>query len=707
MKMRFHNKVFISFFIILTIVGFFWIRGSEYDKICGEYSSIDISKCGVNLNQCELVDGRYTVKGVDPYIMFDFTQIDKSVYGVKFNLKQEIDLKNVQVYYADETGFSEFKSIRYAQKKSDVIEFTIGQSIKYFRIDVDEDMSLDDFSIAYDFSTDRVGGGILYLFGMIIASMISGVLAMSEKIGVAIDSLLNTSKKYIKCTIRHKYRVIVFGVCILLEAIASLGIEKIYEIYYDMPYFNKFHMLFIFIILFVCTFFAFFRKWVRKYAHITVLVVIMAIGTLNIVSVPPAAGVSWDDEIHYTKTAFLSWGAHGEYTIVDKTVLVNYTSVILEKKGYSREQREDWIGRINALAEEGNVFTYADMKLNGVYVSYFPAALGLNIGRTLGLSYEHTFLLGKFMNLLCYSVIISISVSLLKRRGQIIVAFLSMIPTSIFMASSYAYDWFVIAFVILGYSLIYKKLQNKEKISTLYFVVVLLVMFIGILPKAIYFMLLVPMFFIKKENLEKPGLSKTLVIMTMFLLVMTFILPMLISSGAGGDIRGGSDVSVRGQIAYILNNPIKYTKTLIKFLIGYLSLDASQSYLTFFSYLGYAEYFTIIIVIISAAIMIDNNKNVIGKENNFNKYATVLSIVSSIVLVATALYIDFTPVGAETINGCQYRYILPVLFPLFITFGEIGIDASEKTKDRFFILGTVLMSMIFLLGIDKLCISLY
>ena len=35
----------------------------------------------------------------------------------------------------------------------------------------------------------------------------------------------------------------------------------------------------------------------------------------------------------------------------------------------------------------------------------------------------------------------------------------------------------------------------------------------------------------------------------------------------------------------------------------------------------------------------------------------------TVILVATALYVSFTPVGLGTVNGCQSRYLLPLLVP--------------------------------------------
>ena len=39
---------------------------------------------------------------------------------------------------------------------------------------------------------------------------------------------------------------------------------------------------------------------------------------------------------------------------------------------------------------------------------------------------------------------------------------------------------------------------------------------------------------------------------------------------------------------------------------------------------------------------------------------------ASIFLVALALYVSFTPVGLNWVNGCQTRYLEPLLFPVLI-----------------------------------------
>ena len=56
-----------------------------------------------------------------------------------------------------------------------------------------------------------------------------------------------------------------------------------------------------------------------------------------------------------------------------------------------------------------------------------------------------------------------------------------------------------------------------------------------------------------------------------------------------------------------------------------------------------------------------------------------LVLFGTVVLVATSLYVGFTPVRLATINGCQPRYLLPILFPSIYLLGSGKI---QNNMDR-------------------------
>jgi uncharacterized membrane protein len=98
-------------------------------------------------------------------------------------------------------------------------------------------------------------------------------------------------------------------------------------------------------------------------------------------------------------------------------------------------------------------------------------------------------------------------------------------------------------------------------------------------------------------------------------------------------------------------------------------------------------------------------------EDNFKgslRISAVSLITSVIVLciMATSLYVAFTPVGSGTVNGCQYRYIVPILmlFSLFIGSGRMELKFNRKVFSIFvfanlainilFTYGSILMNLL-------------
>jgi uncharacterized membrane protein len=291
---------------------------------------------------------------------------------------------------------------------------------------------------------------------------------------------------------------------------------------------------------------------------------------------------------------------------------------------------------------------------------------------------------------------------------------IGLIPTNIFFASSYSYDWWVISFIVLGYALFVSKLQSKEKISMLYLIAVVMIMVVGMLPKAIYFPLLLPMFLLSKDRYTNSKWARIIASIGIIILITTFVLPMIISGEGNTDIRGGSDVNSIEQMKFILMNPIEYTTILLEYMAEYLSLDNAGEYITMLGYNGIGKYFVLCIALIICAMIFDNSKYSeerllleTAKKHTVSKIVMLVSVFVSIVLVVTALYVAFTPVAHGTVNGCQPRYLLPVIFPALLFCGELNIDTSVKLKRNYASIASVLMLFIFLYDMYDVAGKLY
>ena len=85
----------------------------------------------------------------------------------------------------------------------------------------------------------------------------------------------------------------------------------------------------------------------------------------------------------------------------------------------------------------------------------------------------------------------------------------------------------------------------------------------------------------------------------MLVIVLSFAVPMLFNSDTQTDVRGGSDVSASGQIAFILQNPFEYARILISFIKNYVSLSTMSSHISMFAWLGMGnEIYSLIAILV-------------------------------------------------------------------------------------------------------------
>lgn len=712
-KAGFSIQTFTILFVLLAFIGVCNVRGNIYYQYTGQYEEADIDNYIEYVQGYKNVDGVYEVVGEDPQINLNFSDSELGyVYGLKIKTKDNIDLSNVRIYFAEENqGYSEGNSSSWESIKDNTIDFLSSKKLTSIRVDVDCDYSIEEFCIYTEIEYEKIGNNIKYVYVILIALAISVIAAYIKFVNNVIDKILNIIKEYAAKFIRNYKRILVFALCCAGSGIVAVGYEVLKHKITDTAYINKLEIVWLFAIFVITSFVIVFKKYLMKYLHLFAFFVLMVIGTAGIIICPPIDNTSWDDEIHYGRTANLSWNNSNMISQEDHLISGYYYGAYqIGSEKYNREGREQWITLVNSMSNDYQEVVSCNSSISHVHVAYIPAAIGLNIGRGIGLKFTYVFMLGKFMNLLTYAIVFAIAISLYKNnRGRMIVALVGMIPTSIFLASSYSYDWWVIAFSVLGFSILFSKVQKNDTITVFDTIIAMLIVVIAYLPKAIYFPLIFPFLFINKKYFRNKKKSCAVMIIAMLALLATFMMPLLINGAGEGDLRGGSGVNSAEQISYILSNPLEYTDTLITFLKSYLSLDNSQDYLTFMAYCGRANYFTVCIVLLFMCTLMDNNASgpKLYKKGYVGKTIAFLSLFGTVALVATALYISFTPVGSLSIGGCQPRYILPILFMAMYIFGEVNISPSDKTKEKFIVISVLIMSAIYMIGINDLLVARY
>lgn len=411
--------------------------------------------------------------------------------------------------------------------------------------------------------------------------------------------------------------------------------------------------------------------------------------------------MSWDERIHYESAYRASFG---------QTIL--YTEAAIQMKG-NVTPSFDTLEEKNLLAsytQERNDYPNADIKYQQRFAqynvrAYLPQSIMLAVARILKLPFSWAYMLGKFGNLLFYTLIMALAIRLSK-IGKIYIAIIGLLPTPLFLASVYAYDAVVTALVFLGFVLWMNEILAKENKIKWYTALTMILCFvIGCWSKVIYIVMMLLLCFLPKEKFDsklKSALFRIGVVVMVGMLFITIYKSPIEATGATagfqsdtgnlGDIRA-IGTSFKGQIAYIITNPIAYTMVLLRSLKN-SAFDYLLGTSTWLLY-AYAGRFPVIFTSLTSLLLLgtslfgteEDRKYLLGR-----KWKVILGVMAfgMASLVWTGLYITFTSVGANYISGVQGRYYIPFILPLMFVFKnskfKINISTEMYTKIVFSIL---------------------
>lgn len=439
------------------------------------------------------------------------------------------------------------------------------------------------------------------------------------------------------------------------------------------------------------------------------LVIALLFGSFLVFIPALTSGLSWDDQIHYSNAVDFSYLLTSQKTSTDESFINEaYTRAagnkVIQLNGWTTDKianhnqknddsyRND-IKTLNGFRDSSSEKLYS---LNSL--GYIPSSMGLWLGRLLHLPFHLIVLLGKFANLLSFVLcfFFAIRISPIKKT---LFAVVGLIPTNLFLAANFSYDAWLVSMVVLALSFMLRSFYSETNTLNVRDIVLSMIfMFLGLAVKAVYFPLVGLYFLIPScrfDNKKQRNLYYAVVVIFGIVMLSSFALPYVFTvSTDPGDTRGGlAGVNPMGQISFILSNPLKYTEILSIFFIDrFFNPMFAGAYLTNYAYLGslrdlvqgipfvITNLVPLAIVLVSAFISSDEEQVVCFRE--VSPLWTLFLFVCSFILVATALYVSFTPVAYSTVNGCQFRYILPWIAPLLVFLFE-GIGFSKNSCFNF------------------------
>lgn len=414
------------------------------------------------------------------------------------------------------------------------------------------------------------------------------------------------------------------------------------------------------------------------------LIAALVIGCFTIYASGPQA-VTWDEEVHYREAyieSFLSevtWNQAAAENRERLSIVVNTGEERILLQNYMNELAQD--GEQTVTQEEG---THARAIL-----VYFPMSFMLKLGRILPLSYSQEYALGRIGNLLC-CVLINFFAIRLAHRKKILMTVIALMPTVLFQSCMYTYDGIIFSCMSLGTILCYRFLeQNTKKLKLWQICLPLLLFMIGSMAKPVYAPFILFLFPLVKRNYDLGNASQKkifkiavgIILVCVIAVLLVYILPIIMRLLQGtisypGDSRGG-ETDAAAQLSMILHHPIEFLKMLIHEMF---TMDNFRNFgddrLNHFmaSNLMFLNLYVlgtlkdawsfILLPLLGFLFLVSPEHEEVPKSVPKLRLISGLVTVSASMLVWIAMYLFFTPIGMEEIEGVQARYFLPLIMPV-------------------------------------------
>ena len=312
-------------------------------------------------------------------------------------------------------------------------------------------------------------------------------------------------------------------------------------------------------------------------------------------------------------------------------------------------------------------------KYNPIF--YIPSAIGITIARLFKGTMLDIYIAGRITNLITYLLISAFVIKIIPFKKKIF-AFILSIPMLIALAASYSIDALCTATIGIFIAYVLRLFNQKEIHIKQIIMLGLTIAMLAVVKGMAYISVGLIVFILPFRKILKQN-KKYIPYIVIALILIAIIGIVLLSQKVNieSDPRGG-DTNSSAQLQNIKENPIGLIKVFGKFSLTNLfdfGWMAQLNQAAFFG--GFFQLAFMILILMSFYIaIIDNEYNFKIKE----RMIFILTYFITIYITSLALYIGFTPVGADNINGYQGRYVLPILILPFMSISTKNIKYLDS-----------------------------
>lgn len=643
-------------FAVCFLIGLALATPIYVEDVISPGSKPEFSLAGTDIctkNDCKKSKNGFVSDGDDAYIVFNCKK--SNIKAVTANVNTEKSDKTLAVYTDSGNGFSEEEVYTYDTLHEPDHIFTCGgKNIKKIRFDFKKNIEINGLSFYNESAVSQIIPEIKPFCYAVIA-LVSGVLS--------VICFIVEYKKKLLCRLfasvkKNRGKILLFIIAMGLLVLFSLLATYVTGLFNGR--FNPYLFFYIFGVVAVAFEIVVFAKTTVKHTERLFLAICLTVG-LSMIMITPVGHSSWDTETHYLHT-LKTVSNNTSYSSADHLV-INNDPVVMVSDSFDGN-----VGRIIKLnAAESKAGGTAEFDFN---IANVLSGVALKVAKYFHLPFYISFKIGEMPLLFIYAFVCYFAIKKLK-SGKMLLSVIALFPTSLFLATNYSYDYWVTCFSFLGLSYYYSELSEPLKpISYKDTFIMCGSLFLACIPKAVYLTLLfIPLFMPRKKISGKARYYLTC--FGAFAVLFGIMFAKALSSVSGpGDLRGGSEINPSEQLAFIMGKPFEYMGIMFKFMLKYISISTMPIYISNFAYMGVGKTAFIFIVLIIVLGIIDKNRYDSFTGKTGYKIIAVLFFLGTTAMIITSLYIDFTPVRHTTVNGCQPRYLIPLIFPVAYLMGS-------------------------------------
>ncbi len=371
-----------------------------------------------------------------------------------------------------------------------------------------------------------------------------------------------------------------------------------------------------------------------------------------------------DELSHLWKTYEISEGKLiGDKTIISK---VPRDLVVMFKPNINKyNELNEALGKTT---DYNDIVEVSDSAKTYPFFLYMFGAIGFVIARILNLNALLGCYLAQLINTIIFLITAYYSIKIIP-FGKLAITSVIFMPMFLHQATSMSADSIIncITMIFISFTiyLIFKENTISKKEEIIFFILSVLLA----ISKYVYLPIIgLGLILIFSKNISK---KQKIVMLTASIVIATAsAIAYFVYSGsydsAFNDYFAEQNINTTEQIKYIISNPIELLKTL---KTTFTQKGNEYLYMAIGSNLGWlCIVVPNIIITIYLIFMIMScfvEKNTVSFSSKQKIFVSLISI-SVILLIVLGLYLTWTTVGANIVEGVQGRYFIPVLFLILL-----------------------------------------